>query len=78
MEFILNERDWPQSQKFTTPQPVLSFSKVSHFFSSMICNTLYGHWCMYLVCGNTMCASTCWVDYFLLRTCLALYSTTAD
>ncbi|XP_033647466.1 protein O-glucosyltransferase 1-like [Asterias rubens] len=28
MEFILNERDWPQSQKFTTPQPVLSFSKV--------------------------------------------------
>ncbi|XP_038073249.1 protein O-glucosyltransferase 1-like isoform X1 [Patiria miniata] len=28
MEFILNERDWPQSPKFADPLPVLSFSKV--------------------------------------------------
>ncbi|KAJ8047044.1 Protein O-glucosyltransferase 1 [Holothuria leucospilota] len=28
MEFILNPRDWPQSQKPLPPKPVLSFSKV--------------------------------------------------
>ena len=33
---------------------------------------------MYNVAGNTMCVSTCWVDYVLLRTCLAKYSTTAE
>ena len=29
---------------------------------------------IYLVCGNTMCVSTCQVDYILLRTCLAIFS----
>ena len=33
---------------------------------------------IYLVCGNTTCVSTCQIDYVLLRTCLALYSTTTE
>ena len=33
---------------------------------------------IYLVCGNTMCVSICQIDFVLLRTCLALYSTTAN
>ena len=36
----------------------------------------------YLVCSNTMCVSictcTCWVDNFLMRTCLVLNSTSAE
>ena len=31
-----------------------------------------------LVCGNTMCVSTCWVTYVLAKTCLDLYSTSAE
>ena len=28
--------------------------------------------------STIQCVSTCWVDYVLLRTCLALYSTTGE
>ena len=33
---------------------------------------------LFMVCSNTMCVSTCQEDYNLLRTCLAIYSTSAE